>query len=62
MPFSLGPAELTIILVIIMIIFGVGKLPQAGNAMGKAIREFRRGQNEEDEQTPADASEDSGTP
>ena len=41
MPFRVGPTELIIVLVIVMIIFGVGKLPEIGNAMGKAIREFR---------------------
>jgi sec-independent protein translocase protein TatA len=33
--------ELLIILVIVIIIFGVGKLPQVGGAIGKSIREFR---------------------
>ena len=42
MPFRLGPMELIIVLVIVMVIFGVGKLPQIGGAMGKAIREFRK--------------------
>jgi len=37
----IGPLELGIILVIIIIIFGVGKLPQIGGALGQGIREFR---------------------
>jgi sec-independent protein translocase protein TatA len=37
----IGPWELAIILVIIVIIFGVGKLPEIGGALGKGIREFR---------------------
>jgi sec-independent protein translocase protein TatA len=41
MPFRVGPTELIIILVVVMIIFGVGRLPEIGGAMGKAIREFR---------------------
>ena len=41
MPFRLGPTELIIVLVIVMIVFGVGKLPQIGGAMGKAIKEFK---------------------
>ncbi len=43
MPFArgFGPLELIIILVIVMMIFGVGKLPQVGSAMGKALREFK---------------------
>jgi len=45
----LGPWELALILGIVLIIFGVGKLPQVGGAVGKAIREFRKGQQIEDE-------------
>ena len=45
MPFRLGPMELIIILVIVMVIFGVGRLPEIGGAMGKAIREFRKSQS-----------------
>jgi sec-independent protein translocase protein TatA len=36
-----GPWELAIILLIVIIIFGVGKLPQIGGALGQGIREFR---------------------
>jgi sec-independent protein translocase protein TatA len=38
---SIGLPELLIVLVIIIIIFGVGKLPEIGGALGKGIREFR---------------------
>jgi sec-independent protein translocase protein TatA len=41
---SIGLPELLIVLVIIIIIFGVGKLPEIGGALGKGIREFRRAQ------------------
>ena len=41
----IGPTELIIILVIILIIFGVGRLGEIGGAMGKGIREFRKGQS-----------------
>jgi len=41
MPFRIGPTELIIVLVIVMIVFGVGRLPEIGSSMGKAIREFR---------------------
>lgn len=37
----IGVPELSIILVIIVIIFGVGKLPELGGALGKGIREFK---------------------
>lgn len=42
MPFRLGPMELVIILVIVIIIFGVGKLPEIGGALGKGIKEFKK--------------------
>jgi len=38
---GLGPTELIIILVIILIVFGVGKLPEVGRGLGKGIREFK---------------------
>ncbi|HUT67515.1 MAG TPA: twin-arginine translocase TatA/TatE family subunit [Dehalococcoidales bacterium] len=51
MPFKMGPWEIALILVIILIVFGVGKLPQVGNAIGKGIRSFKKGQaGEEDEE------------
>jgi len=50
MPFRFGPWEIALVLVIIMIVFGVGKLPQVGGALGKGIRSFRRGQSGEDEE------------
>ena len=39
----LGVPELLIILVIIILVFGVGKLPQIGKALGQGIRQFREG-------------------
>ena len=48
MPFRLGPMELIIVLVVVLIIFGVGKLPQIGGSLGKSIREFRQSQAGED--------------
>jgi sec-independent protein translocase protein TatA len=47
---SLGVPEIILILVIIMIFFGVGKLPQVGESVGKAIRSFKRAQSGEDEE------------
>jgi len=41
--FGLGMSELLIILAIILIIFGVGKLPQIGEGLGKAINGFKKG-------------------
>ncbi|MGH2356506.1 MAG: twin-arginine translocase TatA/TatE family subunit [Candidatus Limnocylindria bacterium] len=44
-----GPWELILLLVIVLIIFGPGKLPDIGNAIGKGIREFRKASNEIEE-------------
>ena len=57
---TIGATEGIIILVVILIVFGVGKLPQVGGALGKGIREFRKGKTgllevpdeEEEEVTP----------
>ena len=46
---SIGPMELILILVIVIIFFGVGKLPQVGESIGKAIRSFKKAQNDEEE-------------
>ncbi len=51
----LGMPELIIILVIIVIIFGVGRLGEIGGALGRGIREFRRAS------TSLDEEEESGT-
>jgi len=39
---SIGVPELILILVVALIIFGPGKLPEVGKSLGKTIREFRR--------------------
>ena len=44
---SLGPGELVLLLAIVVIIFGDGKLPEVGGALGKGIREFRKASTEE---------------
>ena len=58
---TIGATEGIIILVVILIVFGVGKLPQVGGALGKGLREFRKGkaglieemeEEEEEEETP----------
>lgn len=47
--FGMGMWELLIILVIILIIFGVGKLPEIGSALGKGIKNFKKSANENNE-------------
>ena len=45
---SFGWMELTLILVIVLIIFGAGKIPQLGEGLGKAIKGFKKSVNEAD--------------
>ena len=45
---SLGFTELILILMIVLIIFGAGKLPQLGEGLGKAIKGFRKSVHEAD--------------
>ena len=40
--FSIGTTELILILVLVLILFGPGKLPEVGRSMGKAWREFKK--------------------
>ncbi len=47
--FGIGMPELIVILVIVMIIFGAGKLPQIGEGIGKGIRNFRKATKEKEE-------------
>lgn len=48
---SLGPTELIIILAIVIILFGVGRVSRIGSELGTAVREFRRGIQEDDTDT-----------
>jgi sec-independent protein translocase protein TatA len=48
--FGIGMPELLIILVIILIIFGAGKLPQIGEGIGKGIRNFKKATNTKDQE------------
>ena len=49
--FHLGVPELLVILVIALVLFGPGKLPDVGKALGKSISEFKAASSEEEKKT-----------
>jgi sec-independent protein translocase protein TatA len=51
--FGLGTSELMIILVLVLIIFGAGKLPQVGASLGNGLRSFKEGLKGEGETSAA---------
>jgi sec-independent protein translocase protein TatA len=58
---NLGPTELIIILLIVVLLFGVGRLGRIGGELGKGIREFRRGlQDDENKDKEGRADEPPG--
>jgi TatA/E family protein of Tat protein translocase len=57
MPFGVHPGFLIILLIIVLIIFGPGKLPELGGAAGRAIKEFRKTSNEITEELTHSAAE-----
>ncbi len=50
MPFNVGPIELIIILVIVIALFGAGRIAGVGRALGTSVREFRQEARPEDEE------------
>jgi sec-independent protein translocase protein TatA len=53
MPFPVGPLELIILLVIVIAIFGAGKLSSLGGAVGRSIRDFRSATKDEEPARPS---------
>jgi sec-independent protein translocase protein TatA len=53
---NLGPTELIIILVIVLVLFGSTRLPKLARSMGQASKEFKKGVNEGDTDAEGDKS------
>lgn len=54
--FTLGPAEIAVIVLVVILIFGPSKLPQLGSSVGKMLRGFKKEMkaiNDDDEADPA---------
>lgn len=47
--FNIGPTEMILILIVALVVFGPGKLPEVGKAVGKTVREFKSAVNKIDE-------------
>lgn len=56
-----GPLELVLILVIVAMLFGVGKLPEVFGAVGKGIREFRKESTLDDDKAKAESKTNAAT-
>jgi len=56
--FGMGWQELIIVLIIVVIIFGVGKLPEIGSALGRGIKNFKKSMNEPSEPTDNSAKKE----
>jgi sec-independent protein translocase protein TatA len=54
---SLGPTELIIILVIVLLLFGSTRLPKLARSLGEASREFKKGVNEREKEEAAQATQ-----
>jgi sec-independent protein translocase protein TatA len=56
---NFGTPQIAIILVIVLLLFGVGKLPQVGKGMGQAINEFKSAIGSKDEESESDTGDKS---
>jgi sec-independent protein translocase protein TatA len=56
--FGIGMPELVVILIIILIIFGAGKLPEIGGGIGKAIRNFKHATSDKPDELPSPKKDD----
>lgn len=63
---GLGPAEIILVLVAVLILFGANRLPQIGSSLGKGLKNFRKGMKgegeEEEEEAESSSSQKEKTP
>ncbi len=57
MPIRLGPLELGIILLIVILLFGAGRIGKVAGEIGRGMREFRKGLKDDETPPPAEGSE-----
>jgi sec-independent protein translocase protein TatA len=62
MPFGMGFGELMLVLVIVVVVFGAQKLPQLGDGLGKAIKNFKRAVNAQNEIDVSPTAKNSAKP
>ncbi len=55
---NIGPWELILVLVIVLVIFGPGKLPKVGESLGKALQSFKKAKEEGDDEENDGAKKD----
>jgi len=51
---DIGVPELLVILALVLVLFGPGKLPDIGKSLGEALRGFKKAMNEKDEKSPVE--------
>jgi sec-independent protein translocase protein TatA len=59
MPGWIGPWEIAILLVIVLLVFGPKRLPEMGRSLGKGMREFKDSITGKDDKTPAELTAES---
>lgn len=56
--FGIGLSELLVILLICLLLFGAGRLPEIGKSLGEGLREFKRAMKESPDDTPSKPKQD----